>query len=154
MQGIPFRIPDFRKIQLGNCAGSRFQINDLGILHERLTNAIRLSPRDPGLERWYGLLGIADLFLGRLELALERLRKSAEMNPNPALTQFFLAAASALTGRAAEAQEARNAGLRLDPNFTVARFRDEPRSKNATFLAQRERIYEGLSMAGVPEGSK
>ena len=119
-----------------------------------LMNAIRLSPRDPGLDRWYGLLGIADLFLGRLELALERLRKSAEMNPNLALTQFFLAAASALTGRAAEAQEARNAGLRLDPNFTVARFRDEPRSKNATFLAQRERIYEGLSLAGVPEGSK
>jgi tetratricopeptide (TPR) repeat protein len=117
-----------------------------------LTNAIRLSPRDPGLDRWHGLLGIADLFLGRLQSALDRLRKSVEMNPNLALTQFFLAAASALSGRAAEAREARNAGLRLDPNFTVARFRNEPRSKNATFLAQRERIYEGLSLAGVPEG--
>ena len=30
-----------------------------------LNNAIRLSPRDPGLDRWIGLLGIADLFLGR-----------------------------------------------------------------------------------------
>ena len=118
-----------------------------------LTNAIRLSPRDPGLDRWHALLGIADLFLGRLGSALDRLRKSVEMNPNVALTQFFLAAASALSGRAAEAQEARNAGLLLDPNFTVARFRNEPRSKNATFLAQRERIYEGLSLAGVPEGN-
>jgi TolB-like protein/tetratricopeptide (TPR) repeat protein len=117
-----------------------------------LTNAIRLSPRDPGLDRWYGLLGIADLFLGRLESAVDRLRKSVEMNPNLALTHFFQAAASALSGRAAEATEARNAGLRLDPNFTVARFRNEARSKNATFLAQRERIYEGLSLAGVPEG--
>ena len=117
-----------------------------------LTNAIRLSPRDPGLDRWHGLLGIADLFLGRLESALDRLRKSVEINPNVALTQFFLAAASALSGRAAEAREARNAGLRLDPNFTVARFRNEPRSENPTFLAQRERIYEGLSLAGVPEG--
>ena len=51
-----------------------------------------------------------------------------------------------------EALEVRNAGLRLDPNFTVARFRNEPRSKNPTFLAQRERIYDGLSLAGVPEG--
>jgi TolB-like protein/class 3 adenylate cyclase/tetratricopeptide (TPR) repeat protein len=118
-----------------------------------LTNAIRLSPRDPGLDRWHALLGIADLFLGRLGSALDRLRKSVEMNPNVALAQFFLAAASALSGRAAEAREARNAGLLLDPNFTVARFRNEPRSKNATFLAQRERIYEGLSLAGVPEGN-
>ena len=117
-----------------------------------VANAIRLSPRDPWLDRWHSLLGIADLFLGRLESALDRLRKSVEMNPNVALTQFFLAAASALSGRAAEAREARNAGLRLDPNFTVARFRNERRSENPTFLAQRERIYEGLSLAGVPEG--
>jgi TolB-like protein/tetratricopeptide (TPR) repeat protein len=117
-----------------------------------LTNAIRLSPRDPGLDRWHALLGIADLFLGRLESALDRLRKSVEINPNVAMAHFFLAAASALSGRAAEAREARNAGLRLDPNFTVARFRNERRSENPTFLAQRERIYEGLSLAGVPEG--
>jgi TolB-like protein/tetratricopeptide (TPR) repeat protein len=117
-----------------------------------LTNAIRLSPRDPGLDRWHALLGIADLFLGRLESALDRLRKSVEINPNVAMPHFFLAAASALSGRAAEAREARNAGLRLDPNFTVARFRNERRSENPTFLAQRERIYEGLSLAGVPEG--
>lgn len=117
-----------------------------------LTNAIRLSPRDPGLDRWYALLGIADLFLGRLDLALDRLRKSVEMNPNVAMAHFFLAAAFALSGRAAEAREARNAGLELDPHFTVARFRNERRSENPTFLAQRERIYEGLSLAGVPEG--
>jgi TolB-like protein len=118
-----------------------------------LTNAIRLSPRDPGLDRWHALLGIADLFLGRLGSALDRLHKSVEMNPNVALAQFFLAAASAQSGRAAEAREARNAGLLLDPNFTIARFRNEPRSKNATFLAQRERIYEGLRLAGVPEAN-
>ena len=46
-----------------------------------LTNAIRLSPRDPGLDRWQPLLGIADLFLGRLGSALDRLRKSVEINP-------------------------------------------------------------------------
>jgi TolB-like protein/tetratricopeptide (TPR) repeat protein len=117
-----------------------------------LTNAIRLSPRDPGLDRWYALLGIADLFLGRLKSALDRLRKSVEINPNVAVPHFFLAAASALSGRAAEAREARKAGLQLDPNFTVARFRNERRSENPTFLAQRERIYEGMRLAGVPEG--
>ena len=117
-----------------------------------LLNAIRLSPRDPGLDRWYALLGIADLFLGRLRPALDRMRKSVEMNPNVALMQFFLAAATALSGRADEARAAREAGMQLDPNFTVARFRNERRSQNPTFLAQRERIYEGLRLAGVPEG--
>ncbi|UPK17344.1 adenylate/guanylate cyclase domain-containing protein [Bradyrhizobium sp. 131] len=117
-----------------------------------LTKAIRLSPRDPALDRWYALLGIADLFLGRLNSALDRLRKSVEMNPNVAMAHFFLAAAFALSGRAADAREERNAGLELDPHFTVARFRNERRSENPSFLAQRERIYEGLSLAGVPEG--
>ena len=117
-----------------------------------LLNAIRLSPRDPGLDRWYALLGIADLFLGRLWPALDRMRKSVEMNPNVALMQFFLAATTALSGRADEARAAREAGMQLDPNFTVARFRNERRSQNPTFLAQRERIYEGLRLAGVPEG--
>jgi len=105
-----------------------------------------------GLDRWYALLGIADIFLGRLGSALHRLRKSVEINPNVAMAHFFLAAASALSDRAAEACEARKAGLKLDPNFTVARFRNERRSEKPTFLAQRERIYEGLSLAGVPEG--
>jgi tetratricopeptide (TPR) repeat protein len=59
-----------------------------------LLNAIRLSPRDPGLHRWHALLGIADLFLGRLEPAFHRLRKSVEMNPSVALVHFFLAAAT------------------------------------------------------------
>ena len=80
------------------------------------------------------------------------MRKSVEMNPNVALMQFFLAAATALSGRADEARAAREAGMQLDPNFTVARFRNERRSQNPTFLAQRERIYEGLRLAGVPEG--
>jgi hypothetical protein len=38
------------------------------------------------------------------------------------------------------------------PELFVARYRNEARSKDATFLAQRERIYEGLRLAGVPEG--
>jgi tetratricopeptide (TPR) repeat protein len=101
------------------------------------------------------MLGIADLFLGRLKSASDRLRKSVEINPNVAMPHFFLAAASALSGRSAEAREARKAGLQLDPNFTVARFRNERRSENPTFLAQRQRIYpkRTLKDANVTDGS-
>ena len=111
--------------------------------------ALRGSPRpfclDPVGEELGLAPAVADLFLDRLELALDRLRKSVEINATVAPTQFFLAAASALSGRAAEA---RDAGLRLDPNFTVARFLNQPRSENPTFLAQRQRIDQGLSLAG------
>jgi hypothetical protein len=44
------------------------------------------------------------------------------------------------------------AGLSLDPNFTLGRFRAGSASDNPTFLARRERIYEGMRKAGVPEG--
>jgi hypothetical protein len=38
LQGIPLRRPDFRQTRLPLRAVSRFQINDLGILHGRLPN--------------------------------------------------------------------------------------------------------------------
>jgi hypothetical protein len=43
------------------------------------------------------------------------------------------------------------AGLALNPGFTVHRFRAGAPSDNPAFLAGREHIYEGLRMAGVPE---
>ena len=44
------------------------------------------------------------------------------------------------------------AGLALDPTFTIRRFRANAPSDNPTYLAGRERFYEGMRMAGVPEG--
>ena len=82
--------------------------------------------------------------------ASDRLRKSVEdkskRRPGSVLSSSGHGAERPLC-RGAGGTEA---GLQLDPNFTVARFRNERRSQNPTFLAQRERIYEGLSWAGVP----
>ena len=116
-----------------------------------VAQAMRLSPRDPFLGTWYSFIGIADLFLGKLERAVERLRKSVEINPNHEIACFILAAALALAGRQAEAAEACAAGLRLAPNFTLAKFRAQVRSNNPIYLSQRERVYEGMRLAGVPE---
>jgi hypothetical protein len=51
-----------------------------------------------------------------------------------------------------EARAAAQAGLALNPGFTINRFRSGTPSDNPTFLAQRERIYQGMRTAGVPEG--
>lgn len=51
-----------------------------------------------------------------------------------------------------EARAAAQAGLALDPSFTIRRERVSAPSDNQVFLTGRERLYEGMRMAGVPEG--
>jgi hypothetical protein len=63
-----------------------------------------------------------------------------------------LAAALALLGSLGQARTAATAGLALNPSFTIRRFRDGAVSDNQTFLAKRERVIEGMRLAGVPEG--
>ena len=121
-----------------------------GETEAHIAEAMRLSPRDPELSRWHFRIGVADFYRGRLDHAIEALQRSVQLNPNYNLAHFYLAAGLALKGRDAEAAVACGAGLRLDPTFTVARFRALTLSDNATFLAQRERVYEGMRKAGVP----
>ena len=113
--------------------------------------ALRLSPREPGIASWYLFIGIADLCLGRLDRALEQLRRSTALNPSFGIAHMFLAAALALAGRSAEAAAARAAGEKVLPHFTIARFCRETPSDNPVYLAQRERICEGMRLAGIPE---
>jgi len=116
-----------------------------------VAEAMRLSPRDPALDRWYTLLGVANFLKGDLDRAVECLRNAVHINPNVALPFFFLAAALALTDRSAEAAQACLYGCRLDPRFSVSGFIKERRSDHPVFLTQRARIYDGMRKAGIPE---
>jgi TolB-like protein len=116
-----------------------------------VAEAMRLSPRDPLLFRWHFFIGVADVYLGRVVHGLESLRKSVEINPHCALSQFVLAGALALAGLSADADEVCAIARRLAPNFTIAKFRAEAVSDSPVYLAQRELFYEGLRLAGVPE---
>jgi hypothetical protein len=44
------------------------------------------------------------------------------------------------------------AGLALDPGFTIRRVSAIALSDHPVYLAGRERTYEGMRLAGVPEG--
>jgi hypothetical protein len=68
------------------------------------------------------------------------------------MAHFCLAAALAHFGRHKEARAAVQAGLALNPSFTVTRFRTGVSSDNPTYLTQRERLRVGMRIAGVPEG--
>ena len=113
--------------------------------------ALRLSPRDTVAYRWMTIVGFAKLVLGRDEEAVAWLLRSIDANRNNPSAHFFLAAAQAHLGRMSEAQAAVQAGLALNPTFTIRLFRAGAFSDNPTYLAQRERFYDGMRKAGVPE---
>jgi TolB-like protein/class 3 adenylate cyclase/Flp pilus assembly protein TadD len=118
----------------------------------QVLEALRLSPRDTSAFAWAQFAGSAKLLLGADEKAVAWFRRSIESNGNYSLSHFHLAAALAHLGRLDEARAEVQAGLALDPKFALRRFRAGSASDNPTFLAQRERINDGMRKAGVPEG--
>ena len=116
-----------------------------------IREALRLSPHDRSSGVWFGIVGFAQLGAGRDEDAIRWFSQSIEANPNLPMSHFLFAAASARLGRVEEAHDALRAGLELSPSFTIARFRSQTFSDNPVYLAGRERMYEGLRKAGLPE---
>jgi TolB-like protein len=114
--------------------------------------AIRLSPRDIYAYWWMAFVGGAKLQGNADEEAVSWLRRSIEANPNWPLSHFLLAAALTLIGSPDEARAAAQAGLALDPGFTLSRLRSFGSSSNPTFLAGGMRIAGAMLVAGVPEG--
>ena len=117
-----------------------------------IQEALRLSPRDANAYYWIMFLGTAKILIRADAEAVVWLRRSINGNRNLPFTHFALAAALAHLGLLDEARAALQAGLALFPSYTLRRFRNGALSNNSTYLAERERIYEGLRLAGLPEG--
>ncbi|WP_349644935.1 hypothetical protein [Bradyrhizobium sp. Leo170] len=97
-------------------------------------------------------MGFAKLQLGADIEALGWFRRSIEANRNIPLAHFSLAVGLAMLGSIDQAKSAARAGFELDPSFCLRRFRDSVASDNPTYLMGRERFYQGLRIAGVPDG--
>jgi TolB-like protein/DNA-binding winged helix-turn-helix (wHTH) protein len=113
--------------------------------------AMRLSPHDPWSAQWHFYLGAADLYVGRVERAVDRLRRAVSANPGVALYRLYLAAALALEERQSEAVEMGATARVLLPDLSIGKFRNGGPSRNKVFLDQRERAVEGMRRAGIPE---
>jgi tetratricopeptide (TPR) repeat protein len=131
----------FAKVCLGRAAEAE----------EHIQEALRLSPRDEGANRWMSWVGLAKLMLGADAAAVVWLRRSLNANPNHPITHFQLAAALAYLGELGEARAAVKAGLAVDPTFTIRRLKSIPFSDDPTFRAGGRRVIQGMRMAGVPE---
>ena len=134
----------YAKVFLGRGAETEADINE----------AFRLSPRDRIAHRWMLIVGLAKAQLNADAEAVVWFRRGLDANRSYSLAHFHLAAALARLGELDEARAAVKAGLALDPRFTIRRYRDVTSawSDNPTYRGGRERLVEGLRMAGVPEG--
>jgi len=119
-----------------------------------INEAFRLSPRDTLAPRWMVWVGLAKAQLGADAEAVIWMRRGLDANRNYSVAYFAIAAVLARLGELDEARATVQVGLALDPTFTIRRFRDasNARSDVPTFLAWRDRVIEGMRMAGVPEG--
>ena len=130
------------KIQLGRAEDTEAHVHE----------ALRLSPHDGHVYLWCLFAGQAKLILGKEEDAVAWLRRSVEANTKLAISHFFLAAALAHVGRLAEARSEAQAGLAINPTFTISRARASASSDDPIGVAVRDRIVEDLRKAGIPEG--
>jgi TolB-like protein/class 3 adenylate cyclase/tetratricopeptide (TPR) repeat protein len=139
--GAPHAWVGLAKITMGQAEEAASHINE----------ALRLSPTDSFAFMWTHLLALAKFHLGADEEAMALFRRSIDASRNYPLNHFYMGAALAHLGRLDEARAEIKAGLALAPNYSIARFRKAADSDNPTYLAQRERIIEGLRKAGVAE---
>ena len=130
----------------------KFYVGRGAEIEPHMNEAFRLSPRDMFAFDWLMMIGFAKLQVMADAEAVGWFRRSLEANRNYPLAHFALGAALALLGAREEARAATKNGLALDPTFTIRRYRLNPQSDDPTYLARRERVAEGLRMAGVPEG--
>jgi tetratricopeptide (TPR) repeat protein len=119
-----------------------------------LETAFRLSPRDPRVPLWQANVCYLHNFLAQWEQAIEWCEKAVASAPENLYAWVHLAAANAWADHDKQAREAVAQLQKNYPGFTVQTYATIHYSDDATFIAQRARIIEGLRKAGLPEGDK
>ncbi|MEY9541494.1 adenylate cyclase [Bradyrhizobium diazoefficiens] len=136
----------------GSLGAAKIRVGRSAEAFAPLQMAIQLSPRDPLLSTWYFYIGHAHSHLGQYEGAIDWCGRSIAVQPLW-IAYADLAAAHALTGHEREAYAAVAELRRLRPSYTVTEWLQDGKgwSDNAVFLAEFQRIADGLRKAGLPE---
>ena len=99
----------------------------------------------------YLIAAEAALLRGEDDRALDLAHRAVAELPSNARAHATLAAIDALSGRDGQARLEMAACLKLWPTATLARYDDLRPSTHPVYVAQRERLYEGLLKAGLPQ---
>ncbi len=117
---------------------------------EPVLKALSLSPPEYRASLCQSYLGMASFHLGRDVEATEWLQKALTTDSRSGRPHAWLAAIYALSGRPGDAHAEIAEFSRVYPGHTIASLRASQRSSAPAFLAQRERFYQGLMVAGLP----
>jgi adenylate cyclase len=119
---------------------------------EALALAQRAAAIDPPGRGWPQLLTCKSyLYLGQYADAVKACEKSAGLN-NSWIDEVYLTAAYAQAGNPAKAKVARDELLKLQPGYTIERYRQTWYSGTPAFFALVEKhLASGLRKAGIPE---
>jgi TolB-like protein len=120
---------------------------------EYADTAMRLSPLDPYLAFFHLFRATGCFMLHQDDDAVVSLRRAVAHSPEFSTAVAWLAAVLALAGHEAEARDAlkRYFLIRSTKTTTIAQWKLLAYSDNPAYLAARERWYEGLRKAGMPE---
>ncbi len=121
------------EVGLGHCEEALAHIKE----------AFRLSPRDPQSAIWHQDIGMAEFCRGRLEVAVEELKRAVDSGFRTDFSYAFLAAAQAQLGNDAEAKSAMAESRRLNPRQNLKEYR--------AYMPAMTQVLEGLRKAGLPE---
>ncbi len=114
---------------------------------DRLTRAMRLSPRDPLLYYMHAAMAYAHFLAGRYAEALPWADMALRENPRHSLTNRIGAATYAVCGRQSDAEKAASRLLQIDPSFRVENLKDYVPLRRLEHL---ERLSSALRQAGLP----
>jgi adenylate cyclase len=112
---------------------------------EALQSSMRLDPFQPFLRSGY--MGHAYYMLKRYADAVPPLRECSSRTPSWRIAHLWLAAAYAQLGLLAEARAEAHEVRRLEPGFTIDRWKRTAPYKNSD---DAEHLFEGLRKAGLP----
>jgi tetratricopeptide (TPR) repeat protein len=116
--------------------------------------AIRLSPHDPNLGIFLGVLGACHLLLEHVDQATDLLRRARAANPRYWYIHFWLAGALGFKGDLDEARTVLGIAIELNPEMSsLARYRTQhPWEIDPAYLALRAKTLDvGLRRIGFPE---
>lgn len=114
---------------------------------EKLSQAERVGANDAYLVA--GDIALAYMMMHREEEALAQLRKAAAIDSSDPWIWIYLAAVLQITGRPDEAKAAVTTLKRLNPAVTIDKLKLADMGASPRYLAVQERIYAGLSEAGL-----
>jgi TolB-like protein len=115
---------------------------------EHVSNAIRMSPLDPGVSIMHGAAAYAHFLASRYEMASSSAEKSMRDSPSFLLPICISAASNAFAGRLEPAQKAIARALEFNPDLRASDLRDLAPFRRAEDFAT---FVAGLRKAGLPE---